>query len=148
MRLRPDTSDDGRLLFDWRNEPATRANSFSQDPVSWDDHTAWLGRVLVDPNRVLYVAEDDRGAFGTVRLDVHPPPPVISITISPERRGEGLAHGLITAVTDRHGPPIVAFIMPANAPSLRAFLRAGFRQTGSEDDGWLRLVWDGRPTFA
>lgn len=131
------------MLLDWRNDQQTRHNSLTSDPVSWDRHLAWLERVIADPGRALYVAEDDRGPFGTGRLDDDPPPPVISITIAPERRGEGLATALIEALVELRGPPVIAIVKPGNERSIRAFERAGFRRAASED-GASRLVWDER----
>lgn len=142
MRLREATAQDARMLFEWRNDPATRRNSLTSEPVSWEGHVAWLERVIVDPDRALYVAEDDRGPVGTGRLDDDPPPPVISITIAPERRGEGLATELIQALAELRGPPVVAIVEPGNERSLRAFEGAGFRRAGAHD-GSLRLVWEG-----
>jgi RimJ/RimL family protein N-acetyltransferase len=142
MRLRPASREDARLLFEWRNDSATRESSFSTEPVSWDDHRTWLDRSVEDPHRALYVAEDDRGPVGTVRLDLEPAPPTISVTVAPERRGEGHASRLIAAAAERHGPPIVALIKPGNDASVRAFERAGFRRA-DEQDGVLRLVYDG-----
>jgi RimJ/RimL family protein N-acetyltransferase len=142
MRLRSATRDDARLLFVWRNDPATRESSFSTQPVSWDDHRAWLDRVVDDPHRALYVAEDERGPVGTVRMDLDPEPATISVTVAPDRRGEGQASRLIAAAAEHHHPPIVALIKPGNDASVRAFERAGFRHRG-EQDGALRLVYDG-----
>ncbi len=130
------------MLFDWRNDAGTRRYSLTTHPVAWEAHVAWLERVIADPSRALYVAEDDRGALGTARLDEDPSPPVISITIAPERRGEGLASPLIKALAELRGPPIIAIIKPGNDRSIRAFERCGFRPVGSEE-GSLRLVWDG-----
>jgi RimJ/RimL family protein N-acetyltransferase len=142
MRLRPATSDDARLLYDWRNDPGTRQSSFSTDPVSWEEHRAWVDRAVADPRRVLYIAEDEHGPVGTVRLDLDPAPPTISVTVAPGRRGQGHASRLIAAVAERHGPPIVALIKPGNDASVRAFERAGFRHGGERDES-LRLVYDG-----
>lgn len=130
------------MLFEWRNDPDTRAHSLTSEPVAWDDHVAWLERAIADPRRALYVAEDDLGPLGTARLDEDPPPPVISVTIAPERRGEGLAAPLIAALAELRGPPIVAIVKPGNERSMRAFVRCGFRRAG-EVDGALRLGWDG-----
>jgi RimJ/RimL family protein N-acetyltransferase len=142
VRLREATAGDARLLFHWRNDPQTREASLRSEPVAWNDHVEWLARVLADPARALYVAEDDRGALGTVRLDAGDGGAVVSITIAPDRRGEGLATPLVAAACERAGGPVVAIIKPTNTRSVRAFEQAGFRRIGTED-GSLRLVWDG-----
>jgi RimJ/RimL family protein N-acetyltransferase len=143
VTLREATTTDARLLFEWRNDPGTRAASLDSQPLAWEEHVAWLKRVVADPRRALYVAVDDRGPLGTARLDAgEDDHATISITIAPERRGEGLATPLIAAACARAGGPVVAIVKPENARSVRAFERAGFRRTGTED-GSLRLVRDG-----
>jgi GNAT superfamily N-acetyltransferase len=58
----------------------------------------------------------------------------ISVEVDPDGRGRGLGAALATA--GRHlvpsGAPLWAQIAPANAASVRAFLRAGFRPVGAE----------------
>lgn len=142
MHLRPATVEDARVLHAWRNDPVTRASSLQADPVAWDDHVAWLRAVLADADRRLYIAEDERGPLGTVRLDLDTAIPEISITVAPERRGERLAARIITAAGELHGPPVVARMKPGNEASLRAFRRCGYRVTDTVD-GVLRLVWTG-----
>jgi GNAT superfamily N-acetyltransferase len=58
----------------------------------------------------------------------------VSVEVDPEYRGRGLGTRLATAA--RHlvpaGATLWAQIAPANAASVRAFLRAGFRPVGAE----------------
>jgi GNAT superfamily N-acetyltransferase len=58
----------------------------------------------------------------------------VAIEVDPEHRGRGLGTRLATAA--RHlvpgGATLWAQIAPANAASVRAFLRAGFRPVGAE----------------
>jgi len=58
----------------------------------------------------------------------------VAIEVDPEHRGRGLGARLATAA--RHlipdGATLWAQIAPANAASVRAFLRAGFRPVGAE----------------
>lgn len=58
----------------------------------------------------------------------------VAVEVDPEHRGRGLGARLATAA--RHlipaGATLWAQIAPANAASVRAFLRAGFRPVGAE----------------
>ncbi len=58
----------------------------------------------------------------------------VAVEVDPEHRGRGLGTRLAAAA--RHlvpaGAPLWAQIAPANAASVRAFLRAGFRPVGAE----------------
>lgn len=57
----------------------------------------------------------------------------MSLQVSPERRGQGLGTVLATAARGLvdAGEPLVACVSPANVPSLRALLSAGFEPVGS-----------------
>ena len=58
----------------------------------------------------------------------------VSIEVDPHARGRGVARRALVEGRKLVGPGGVVFaqVAPANAPSLRAFLRAGFEPIGSE----------------
>ena len=126
MRLRKVTMDDARCLFDWRNDPATRAASVNRDPVAWEDHLAWLEASLANPLREVLIAEDGV-PLGTVRLDKDIRTE-LSITLGPVARGHGQAAPMIALATEGLGP-FVARIRPDNIASRKAFQKAGFHFT-------------------
>lgn len=71
--LRPATIDDAQILFDWTNDPVTRAGSFSTKPVQWDEHLGWLTKVLENANRHLYIVMGNTifgMPVGMLRLDI------------------------------------------------------------------------------
>lgn len=129
VQLRPATMTDAELLFAWTNDPDTRAASFSTEPVEWAGHVAWLERVLIDPDRRLWIGESD-GPVGQVRLDRGDDCEIISVSIAPERRGQGLAALLIQAACAQAYGRVVAEIKPGNVRSVRAFDAAGFKADG------------------
>jgi RimJ/RimL family protein N-acetyltransferase len=126
MKLRPATAKDAQALFDWRNDPVTRAMSVSGDPVDWEEHLLWLESALASPVRSILIAEDGV-PHGTVRLD-RDIRTEVSITLAPSARGLGLAAPILRLATDGRGP-FVARIRPDNAASRRAFEAAGFTYT-------------------
>jgi len=140
MRLRPATPDDAQALFDWRNDPVTRAMSVSRDPVDWQTHLDWFRSALQSPVRSILIAEDGV-RLGTIRLDKDIRTEV-SITLAPAARGHGLAAQILRLATDGRGP-FVARIRPDNAASRRAFEAAGFHYT-HHDDGmdWFAKTKD------
>ena len=98
VRARPAVLTDAEALWVWRNDPATRANSRSSEEVPWERHLAWLESSLTRDDRLLLVADDDRGPVGTVRWDHEGGDEwEVSITVAPERRGQGLAGPLLAA---------------------------------------------------
>jgi UDP-2,4-diacetamido-2,4,6-trideoxy-beta-L-altropyranose hydrolase len=135
-RLRRATPDDARRVWEWRNDPVTVAQSLTPDPVPWQTHEAWYARALADPRRRLLVLEAGDGPAGIVRLDVAADAPEAegNINPAPHVRGRGLGtSALRKALSYAHGAlsvrRVTARVKAANAASLRAFEKAGFRRT-------------------
>lgn len=134
MELRPATLDDADALLVWRNDEETRRQSFTTDEVAYDDHVAWLRRVIADPDRLLFVGVVDGVVVGQVRLDVDGDAAEISVTVAPDARGNGYARGLIAAAVDVSPVDIVvARIKNGNAASRAAFTAAGFAHRDTTD---------------
>jgi spore coat polysaccharide biosynthesis predicted glycosyltransferase SpsG len=92
------TMQDARQLWQWRNDPATRAGSRSSAEVPWDDHLRWFAASLSRTDRILLVFQDPLGPVGTVRWDLREEAEwEVSITVSPQRRGQSLARPLLRA---------------------------------------------------
>ncbi len=130
MRLRKATIEDARRLFEWRNDPVTRAVSVNQTPVDWHDHLAWLMQSLDSPLREILIAEDGV-PLGTVRLDKDIRTEV-SITLAPAARGHGQGAVILQLATAGTGP-FVARIRPDNKASQKVFEKAGFSFTHHAD---------------
>lgn len=137
LRLRKATAEDAQRLFDWANDPVTRAMSFRSESIPWEDHRRWLAAVLADQDRLLLIAEwRVDGVWrpcGQLRLDAGG---LVSLGFDPAWRGRGLAaptlrRALTLPEVAAFGPLYTAFIRPENAASQRAFRQAGFRHAGS-----------------
>ena len=130
--LRPARPEDAQRLFDWANDPDTRAASFDRASISWAEHVAWLAAVLADPDRRLWIAEEAGIAVGQLRVDRTPDGAgTVSIGLAPGARGRGLGRtvlraGLAAAVRELGIGRARAVVMPANRPSRRLFEGAGF----------------------
>lgn len=146
-QVREATLADEDLLLTWRNDAGTRSASRSTEPVDVVEHRRWVRTVLDDPARVLLVGLDPLGGpVGTVRFDeLQEGIFEVSLTIAPERRGEGWAAPLLLAAEASlrtHEPDcrIRAYIRDANAASLASFSRAGYLPAGepaSAGGTWL-----------
>jgi RimJ/RimL family protein N-acetyltransferase len=139
IALRRATAADADRLLEWRNDPATRAASFSTGEVDRDTHLAWLERRLADPMTVLNVLTVDGEPAGQLRLELAPDGSAeVSIGLAPAVRGRGLAApalGLIEPLAREHGAGrLIAKVRPTNEPSLRAFRRAGYEESERTDD--------------
>lgn len=130
MTLRPATRKDARLLFAWRNDPGTRAASFSTEKVPWERHVAWLDRVIGSPDTIHRIAMLDGREVGVLRLERRGRAATISINVAPDSRSRGLAAPLIRAGLAAASwvgiRQLDALIRSENIASRRAFGAAGF----------------------
>ena len=124
--------DDARLLWQWRNDPTTRAGARSSAEVTWDEHVGWLTASLARSDRMLLVVEHALVPIGTVRWDLEGKGEwEVSITVAPERRGQSLARPVLDAgemalfdVAQSKGTEVTAYLAVVhvdNAASVRLF---------------------------
>lgn len=116
------TLEDARLLWEWRNDPATRESSRSTEEVPWDDHLKWLAGSLNRTDRMLLLVEDEAGPVGTVRWDLTRDTEgerewEVSITVAPQRRRQSLARPLLRA-----GEEALSAMARSSATDVTAYL--------------------------
>jgi spore coat polysaccharide biosynthesis predicted glycosyltransferase SpsG/RimJ/RimL family protein N-acetyltransferase len=148
LDLRRAEPGDAELLWAWANDPLTRAQSFSSEPIPWETHLAWFRERCEDPAHALFVAGDRGGPVGLVRFAPAGSDLEIAVVVAPERRGQHLAAPLIDAgvrrVARERGPAtVVARIKVGNTASQRAFRAADFdadAEQPGQPDGWLRYT--------
>lgn len=127
VRLRPASMDDADLLLDWRNDPLTRAMSFSAEPVPLADHLAWLARNLSTiriavANPVAGCAVAGGFSVGTVRIHAGQ----VSYTVAPAHRGVGFGTAIIRAVMA--DLPLHALVKRVNVISCKVFRSLGWSE--------------------
>jgi spore coat polysaccharide biosynthesis predicted glycosyltransferase SpsG/RimJ/RimL family protein N-acetyltransferase len=133
LTMRRASMADAETLLRWRSDPVTRRHSRDHAEISLDQHRDWLQSSVERDDRILLIASDADGDVGTVRWDlVGDGEWEVSITVAPERRGEGWARRLLddgerTLVHPREDVyALVAGVHQDNAASLRLFQRAGY----------------------
>ncbi len=152
--LRKVTADDAPLLYRWANDPQTRRNSLSSDPIEFDDHLEWLHSMMEDPLTPSFIAHTQWDDLGTVALDLRPSVQDdshspnrhllrhgrVSITVAPIHRGCGYATPMLRAVCrkakDLGVPTLEAVVKRHNEPSLCAFRSCGFWVSRQRGDIW------------
>jgi len=133
LNLRAATSEDARLIFDWANDPAVRAVSFSSEPIAWENHLTWFTAKLGDANYRIWVAEDKAGTpVGQVRFQIDGDAATVSISLDAGHRGKNRGSLLIWTAcrklfTESAISHVLAYIKPDNNASVRAFEKAGFQ---------------------
>lgn len=138
--LRPATMLDSQTLFEWRNDPLTRANSFNSAEVALKDHLAWLEKSISNPNRLLLIAKENGISVGTARLDRGENESEVSWTIAPSHRGKGIGKRMIkTLIASLSGEKLVAKIKPTNSASRKIAIDAGFqlKSTSEDEEIWI-----------
>ena len=132
LELQSVTEADFELLWEWANDPATRANSFESSSIPLEHHKAWCHEKLHDPKCSFWIAANaDFGKVGVVRFDRHDSEATISVALAAHVRGRGYGKKLIASACDQIFASsevnlVRAFIKPANTTSIRAFESAGF----------------------
>ncbi|RNA71482.1 N-acetyltransferase [Prosthecochloris sp. ZM_2] len=125
ITLRPATMNDAEMLLEWRNDPETRKASHNTDEVQLDDHISWLSLTLSNPNRKLYVAEENGSPVGTARADFSDNVWELSWTVSPKARGCGVGKRMVAALAKQISEPIRAEVKQGNISSARIAEHAG-----------------------
>jgi RimJ/RimL family protein N-acetyltransferase len=126
--LRPASLEAAALLLEWRNDEETRRQSFSTEPIGWEQHRAFLSR-RIDRIQIAYSA--DGFPVGQVRIDEG----WVSYSVSKVWRGRGFGAAIIAAVMGRS--PLFADVKATNQPSLAIFRKLG----------WTECVVDGVHRF-
>lgn len=141
---------DSQRIFEWRNDPTTRAVSGSSEPLDRRAHERWYSAAISDQTRFLYIVELLQGIpVGMCRFDLAADnrSAETSINLAPDQRGIGLGRPLLAACiesfrSDGLTPAVLtATIRPDNAASLRIFESVGFAETGRTEE-FLRLARD------
>ena len=99
--VRPAIMDDARLLFDWANDPATRAASFRVDAIAWPEHLRWLADRLASPTVRVMIGLEGATPVGQVRFEQDAGGTAeISVSVDAGSRGRGLGVALVLAGID------------------------------------------------
>jgi RimJ/RimL family protein N-acetyltransferase len=127
MRLRKATFNDWKILLDWRNDPITRENSFKTEEVSEQIHKLWFNDSLLNPNRSIYILEDNFTSVGSIRSDLHwNNQSVLSWSIAPDQRGKGYGTKILEIYLQNKKGKFIAEIKPRNIASIKMVEKNGF----------------------
>jgi RimJ/RimL family protein N-acetyltransferase len=122
-------------LFRWRNHPDIRRNFFNSSPVSWSEHKRWFRAKKQDPNTTIYIACYEGTNIGSIRFEDKGEVIKVSIMLNPDFIGKGFGSEIIRIGTEkliaekRPKKFIVAEVKKENIASLKAFQKAGFKES-------------------
>jgi len=127
MQLRKATLDDWKILLDWRNDPITRENSFEQGKISEQTHKLWFNDSLLNPNRDIYILEDNNIPVGSIRSDITwDNQYILSWSVAPDQRGKGYGTKILEIYLQNKKGEFVAEIKPENIMSIKMVEKNGF----------------------
>jgi len=134
LRLRPATEGDGRLLWEWANDPRVRAASFSSAPIPWAGHLSWLQTRLASRETLIFIAVDEtQRPVGQIRVERRDGAAEVAFSVAPQARGEGHGPMLVrsgVAHVFAQWPDVervVAVVKTDNPASVATVQQAGFQ---------------------
>ncbi|MBQ9871119.1 MAG: GNAT family N-acetyltransferase [Eubacterium sp.] len=132
--LRRVQMEDMDLIYEWANDPVTRANSFQKETIPYEVHQQWFQGVMRDPEVILYILMDEQIPVGQIRIRVEGDTGEISYSIAPEHRGKGYGRKLLSLAEESirrdaaSVKKLIARVKPENAVSGYLFETEGFRK--------------------
>lgn len=131
LYLRKATEADAEMLFRWRNDPETRANSFHTEPIPYEEHVAWLVDALHNPAQEIYIFCDGDVPLGQVRLSKEGDAATISYSIDSAYRARGHGKAMLRCVEKlcaKRGTPKIlrGYVKKENIASQVIFGKLGY----------------------
>ncbi len=135
--LRKAAETDVETLFNWRNEPETRANSFHTEPIPYEEHVAWFNNMLRNPTEEIFILCDVYTPVGQVRLSTENDIATVSYSIDAGYRAQGYGRKILQLVENlcvERGKPRVlrGYVKQSNVASQVIFEGLGY--TGEIDE--------------
>lgn len=134
LYLRPVELSDAMLLFQWRNEKMTRANSLHSEELVYEDHVRWLENVLGTAKaHFFYILMADSVPVGQIRLAVENGMALISYSIDAAYRGRGYGRMVLQMAEDKLRKQgacltLVGYVKKENIASRRIFTSLQYRE--------------------
>lgn len=137
--LREVNDADIDLLFEWANDTDVRANSFSYEPIKYENHVLWFNHCLKRCDVLIYILLYNDKPAGVVRLNVENTSAVISYSISKEFRCKGLGEEIIRLVEQKARTlsslkELIAYVKPENIASRKIFYRGNYKEVFDKFD--------------
>ena len=98
VKLRTVKKEDVDILYEWANDPVTRKNSFSEEPINYQTHVKWFNSCMDNTNCIQLIIEVDESRVGQARLDINAEEAKLSYSIALSCRLMGYGKILISEV--------------------------------------------------
>jgi RimJ/RimL family protein N-acetyltransferase len=135
------TENDSKDIWEWRNDELTKQMSITTDSVSWETHSSWYEKSLVNPNRYLYLGFlNGNEKIGMCRFDVEVNTNIaeVSINLNPKYRSKKLSSLLLSQAIakfcEERNTDLAATIRKTNIGSIKCFTKCGFTFEREDND--------------
>jgi len=136
VRYRKAEEKDMMQVFEWANDPLSRANSYFSEPIELQTHKTWFDKKLKDKNSFIYIAEVENKPAGMVRYDIGEENTVVGILVGKHFRGKGLASDFLRDTAKlyfkENQKTVLAYIKKENMASVRSFEKADYKKEKEE----------------
>lgn len=136
--LRKASADDSENVLKLSNDYVVRQNSISQREITQEEHDRWFANKINNENYDFFAAYNNDKFAGQCRFEINSPNATISVSLTENFRGKGLASKLIRKSCEivffkRDSiNQIIAYIRKQNISSVKGFEKAGFEYTSNE----------------
>jgi RimJ/RimL family protein N-acetyltransferase len=139
LTIRRAVEADSKDIWQWRNDPTTKANSINSDDVSWENHCVWYQKSLQNPDRFLYIGIDPTDQkIGMCRFDISGDEAEVSINLNPAFRNQKLSEPLlISSIRQFYKSSnivLLATIKHFNIASQQCFKKTGFTHISEDSE--------------
>lgn len=138
--LRTVVSDDVDLIFNWSNDKAVRMQSFSSQPIKWEEHALWFSNILKENNILFYILTSGGHDVGQVRLKLLSSVAQISYSIAENYRNKGFGKLILQLIEeklfDMYGMKYIleGEVKQSNIVSNKLFLQLGYNKYRETED--------------
>ena len=131
MKLRPVVQGDEKKILGWRNDPVTRANSFTTREITAREHSEWFRKAIApDSLKKIFLIEEEGAEVGVAALNLRGRIALVDVNIAPEHRGKGVGTKAVEIACEKARElglyRVDAEIKQENAASIRTFEKTGF----------------------
>ena len=135
------TESDSKDIWEWRNDELTKQMSITTDSVSWETHSSWYEKSLVNQNRYLYLGflnNDIKIGMCRFDVDVNTNIAEVSINLNPQYRNKKLSSQLLSQAIakfcEERNTDLAATIKKTNIGSIKCFVKSGFTFEREDND--------------
>ena len=141
VSLRAASKEDIEQVYCWQCLPETRKYALTSEKPTWNEHKAWMQNKLESAQDYFYIiqAVNTQKSVGVIRLDrIKNAEYLVSIFISPEYFGQGIAKNALLFIDDIHQHvTLCATVLEDNVASQQLFIAANYKRTAK--DSFIRL---------